>query len=327
MNTIKNFSLLLVIALLWVGCKSNNPKSKTDLNSPQTYKVKIITYKSHTVLDEIVQNTLTNLIDLGGIPKENIEVFNPNGKLEEIQTFVRNLNSHTTSLIISVATPSTMTVITSRHPSIPVLYSFVSDPRALNLDSAYYMHSNITGISNVLDYEKGFQLLRKIMPGIKTLGVIYNPSESNSMFSFNQIQSEAQRSTPPISIIRRQFSSPNEIQPIASTIQKVDAIYVGGDNTLVQNINLLLGVANNRRIPIFASDEGSVRAGAIAAYSINYAEFGRETARLALEILKQGTSNGIIPVNYKKGRVLINRTSLDQMKIPIPQDSTYVEVK
>ena len=120
---------------------------------------------------------------------------------------------------------------------------------------------------------------------------------------------------PPVKVISRQFTKPDEISIVSSTVIGVDAFYVGGDNKLVKNIKLLLNIANNKKIPVFASDEGSVREGAIAAYSINYTQFGIKTAELSMQVLKNRKSTGINVIMYDKGECVINKTSLDKLNI------------
>ena len=298
-----------LLALIFIGCQTNR---KTNTNFDTTkFKVKIITFVPHEVLDAVVNSTQNSLIEDFNLPKDNISIFNPNGNLDEIRTYVRTLNTQNTDLIISVSTPATQAVLSSRHPSIPLLFSFVSDTASLNISS----YNNVTGISNVLNYQKGFELLKQILPNAKSICVVFNPSEPNSNYSYNQIVENAKKQTPPITVITRQFTKTDEIGPTASTVSNIDAFYVGGDNKLVQNINQLLDVANNKKIPIFASDEGSVKAGAIAAFSIDYNDFGKETSKLAIDILKNKSCLGIKILMYKEGKCVINRNSLINLQI------------
>jgi putative ABC transport system substrate-binding protein len=259
-----------------------------------------------------VQATIDSLVDSGKVQRNEIEVYNPEGNLDELQSYIRTLSSRSTRLVISVSTPATQATLAARHPSIPLVYSFVSNPSALNLSDK---ENNFTGIANILDYAKGFELLRKIMPNVKNIGVIYNPSEANSSFSYSQILAEAKKQSPPIGVVSKEFSKAEEINSSMATIPKVDVIYVGGDNTLVQNITLLLQQAELRRIPVFASDEGSVEKGAVGAYSINYAAFGHRTANLALEVIEKHSATGIQPIEYSEGRCVVNSNTLTHFNI------------
>jgi len=285
-------------------------------------KVKIITFVPHEVLDAVTNSTVTSLLNDYNVAKNNIEIFNPNGNLDEIRAYVRTLNSSNTDVIISVSTPTSQAVLSSRHPSIPVIFSFVSDTSALSLSK----FKNVTGISNVLNYEKGFELLKNLLPKTKRICVVYNPSETNSMYSYDQILLNAKKQSPPVEVMTRQFTKDAEIPISASTVNNVDAFYVGGDNKLVKNIGLLLNVANNKNIPVFASDEGSVKAGAIAAFSIDYNKFGSEAAKMTIEVLKKGSCNGINVILHKEGKDVLNKTALRKFKIDYSLLKDYQEI-
>lgn len=314
----KKIILLLVLFGFIVGC--NNDKKikeerkldiKKELNVNKI-KIKIITFVPHKVLDAVVNSTKKSLIEKYNISKENIQVFNPNGNIDEIRTFVRTLNKNNTDLIISVSTPTTQAVLSSRHPSIPLVFSFVSDTASLNLSN----FKNVTGISNVLNYAKGFELLKDILPNLSKICVVYNPSEPNSNYSYNQIVKYAKRQKPPVNVVARQFSKPDEISIVSSTVSDIDAFYVGGDNKLVNNIKLLLNTADLKRIPVFASDEGSVKEGAIGAYSIDYKKFGIKTSDLVIDVLNNNKScNGIKIIMYDKGNRNINKSALKKLNI------------
>jgi putative ABC transport system substrate-binding protein len=297
-------TLILIIGIIFLSACEKKPKdTTTQIND---LHIHIITFKSHPVLDAVVNATKKSLINKYHIPKNNIKVFNPNGRLDEVRTYVRTLNSRNTDLIISVSTPTSQVVLSERHPNIPVLFSFVSDVKALKLKN----YKNVTGISNVLDYKQGFKLLKTIFPNISKIGVLYNPSERNSNYSFLEIQKVAKNQKPIIDVIARQFTKSNEISLSAASIGKVDAFYVGGDNTLVSKLALLLKESNSKNIPVFASDEGSVKNGALAAYSIDYKKFGLATAEMAYNILKKGNTKNEQIILYKKGECIANYKTL-----------------
>lgn len=320
---LKKYSLfILFLIFIFISCTERKDNKSIEVNY-QSVKVKIITFVSHEVLDAVVNSTRNSLITDYNIPQNNIEVFNPNGNLDEIRAYVRTLNSRNTDVIISVSTPASQAVLSTRHPSIPLVFSFVSDTSSLSLSH----YPNVTGISNVLNYEKGFELLKKLLPNLSRICVVYNPTEPNSNYSYNQIVENAKKQTPPVNVVTRQFSNDNEISITASTITNVDAFYVGGDNKLVKNIKLLLNVANNKNIPVFASDEGSVLAGAIAAYSIDYSKFGNETAKLTINVLSNRSAKNIDVIMYSDGKNIINKTALNIFKIDYSKLTPYEEIK
>jgi len=297
---------VFTITIILIACNSNQTK-KVEQKSTNEIKVKIITFISHEVMDEIANSTKNYLIDSLNFNKLNIEIYNPNGKKDEIAAYVKALNRNNTDIIVSISTPATLAVLANRHPSILVVYSFVSDTAALNLSK----EKNICGISNILDYKKGFELFKKTLPEAKTIGVIYNPNEPNSLYSFNEICKAAEMQNPKIKVVSGQFTTNDEISVVASSLDNIDAYYVGGDNKLVANFDALLSVANVKKKFVFASDEGSVKKGAIAAYSIDYKIFGYETAKLVKERL-DSTDSFRKFIMYSTGREVINNKLLNK---------------
>lgn len=315
MNKLRTIFYVFLCCASIIGCSEEELDSFFEKNNSNVnineVNIKIITFVPHNVLDAVVDSTRNALINKFHISKDNISVFNPNGKLDEVRTYVRSLNSSNTNLVISISTPTTQVVLSELHPNIPLLFSFVSNVDVLKLSEK----NNVTGISNVLDYPKGFELLNKIIPNISKLGVVYNPSEQNSYYSFTQIEKVAKLQDPIINVVARQFTKTDEISVTASTISDVNAFYVGGDNSLVKNIKLLLNVAEQRHIPVFASDEGSVKNGAIASYSINYSKFGEATASLAIKVLQNKKANKDDIIMYKEGDCVVNIEVLKKLNL------------
>ncbi len=297
---------ILIIPVILIACNGSQSK-KNEKKLTSEIKVKIITFISHEVMDEIANSTKSYLVDSLHFNKQNIEIYNPNGKKDEIAAYVKALNRKNADIIVSISTPATLTVLANRHPSIPVVYCFVSDTTALNLSK----EKNICGISNILDYKKGFKLFKKILPKAKSIGVIYNPNEPNSLYSFNEINKTAMLQIPKIKVVSGQFTSNDEISIVASSLNNVDAYYVGGDNKLVANFDALLSVAKIKKRIVFASDEGSVKKGAIAAFSIDYKVFGYETAKLIKERLDSIDQFRKF-IMYSKGREVINKKFLNK---------------
>ncbi len=305
--------VLFLSAGVVISCsRRDHQASRSDLSDA---RIDIVTFVSHDVLDAVVEGTVKGLTETWGVMEENIRLFNPEGDLDAITSYIGTLNRRNTDLLITVSTPASQAALAVRPPGVPLMYSFVSDPSALEPPQGETALSNFTGISNIIDYAAGFGLLRDILPSIGSIGVLYHPSEANSVYSYNRILDQAARLIPPLTVTARPFTEVGEIRTIAQSMSGIDLFYVGGDNVLNANIDLLLTVARGQKLPVFASDEGSVRAGAIAAYSIDYQAFGARAAQLAARILRQGSVEGIEPVLYSEGRCVINMTSLASLGI------------
>ncbi|MFC1919168.1 ABC transporter substrate-binding protein [Chloroflexota bacterium] len=106
-----------------------------------------------------------------------------------------------------------------------------------------------------------------------------------------------------------------------SLVGRVDAIWVGTDNTVVAAFEALVGVCEDNDIPLFASDTDSVPRGAIAALGMDYYQVGISCGEIAARILN-GENPGDIAaqkIDLSQLELHINPSAADRMGISIPQ--------
>ena len=61
---------------------------------------------------------------------------------------------------------------------VPVVYSAVTDPVAAQLVASMEpTGTNVTGVSDLLALDKQIDLIKKIVPNAKRVGMVYNPGE------------------------------------------------------------------------------------------------------------------------------------------------------
>ena len=153
---------------------------------------------------------------------------------------------------------------------------------------------NVTGMSDLSPIGKHLELIREIMPGVKQLGVIYNPGEANSLTLLELLKKEA----PARGIAIQEAPAPKsaDVLPAAqSLVGNVEAIYVPTDNTVVTALEAIVQVGQQNQLPVFAGDTNSVPRGAIAALGFNYGDLGRQTGKIVVRVLK-GEKPGDIAV-------------------------------
>lgn len=80
-------------------------------------------------------------------------------------------------------------------------------------------------------------------------------------------------------------------------------------------------VANENKIPTIVGEEGMVQSGGLATYGINYYELGKQTAKMAVEILKGEKTPAEMPVQYlSKCDLSVNEETAKILGITIPAD-------
>ncbi|MEB2400941.1 MAG: ABC transporter substrate-binding protein [Alcaligenaceae bacterium] len=188
-------------------------------------------------------------------------------------------------VIVAIATPSAQAVVAATK-SIPVVYSAVTDPVAAQLvQSMAPSGTNVAGVSDALALEKQVDLIKKVVPDAKRVGMVYNPGEANSVVVVKQMRELLAKAG--MSLVEATAARTVDVGAAArSLVGKVDVIYTNTDNNVVSAYESLVKVGVDAKIPLIASDTDSVKRGAIAALGVNYYDLGVQTGKMVIKILK-----------------------------------------
>ena len=208
-------------------------------------------------------------------------------------------------VIVAIATPSAQAVVAATK-SIPVVYSAVTDPVAAQLVPGMEASgTNVTGVSDALSLEKQIDLIKKVVPEAKSVGMVYNPGEANSVVVVKRLRELLPQSG--MSLVEATAARTVDVGAAArSLVGKVDVIYTNTDNNVVSAYESLVKVGNSAKIPLVASDTDSVKRGAIAALGVNYHDLGVQTGKLVVRILKGEKPGAIASETSSKLELYVN---------------------
>jgi putative ABC transport system substrate-binding protein len=230
----------------------------------------------------------------------------------------RKLVGDRPDVIVPISTPSAQAVVGSTK-DIPVVFTAVTDPVGAKLvKDAQKPGGNVTGMSDLSPIGKHLDLVKEITADAKTLGVIYNPGEANSLTLLALLKQEA----PARGLTIKEAPAPKsaDVLPAAqSLVGKADAIYVPTDNTVITALEAIVKVGQQNKLPVYAGDTDSVPRGAVAALGFNYFDVGRQTGRMVLRVLK-GEKPGDLPVEgVEITELFVNPASAAAMGVTIPE--------
>jgi len=179
---------------------------------------------------------------------------------------------------------------------------------------------NITGITDTPKDlgDATVALARKLKPGLQRIGVLFTPSEANSVSSMESIRDAAKNVG--IEIVTATTESGPSATTSALLAQKVDIILIPKDKIGTGNVPTIVETALRQAregkikqaIPVIAMDSGSVENpenGAVAAASAPYYDIGRDTGKVARRILGGEAANTIPITGPEKSRTYVNLTS------------------
>jgi len=226
-------------------------------------------------------------------------------------------------LVHSIATPTTQAVV-KLTKSIPVVFSSITDPVNAGIVSkesapGSKTGSNVTGVSDMWPVKLQMELYTKIVPKAKKWGTIYNPAEANSVIHIKAMKEAAKKLG--IELVEVTIASKNDVTGAAASLAgKVQAIAITSDNTVYSDLEAVIKICNEKKIPLFVGDEGGVTRGAIAAYGLDYYLVGYTAGKKAAMILK-GMKPGDIPWGpVEKFSLIINEKAAKAQGVTIAPD-------
>lgn len=224
------------------------------------------------------------------------------------------------TVIVAIATPSAQAVV-AKTKDIPVVFSAVTDPIAAKLvPQAEKPGGNVTGVSDLTPVGLHLAMINEALGGgVKTIGIIYNPGESNSKVLVDlALEAAAEQG---FEIVEAGAPKSADVKAAAeSLVGKVDAIYVPTDNTVISAFESVVGVGEQAKLPVFAGDTDSVERGAIAALGFDYYQVGYKTGEVVARILK-GEAPGEIDVQYADLTMMslkVNKDAAARMGVDLP---------
>lgn len=309
--------LVLVLALtlpVLSGCGSSSGMTKIGISQ-------IVT---HPALDATRQGVIDGMAEEGYIEGENVEFDyqTSEGDPSLVAAIAQKFVSDQVDAIVSIATPDSQASVKAAQGSgIPVIFSAVTDPVGAGLVADWNSHAdeNVTGVSDMIVVSDDVDVILKIVPGVKKLGTLYNAGEDNSVFLTKKLLEACAAAG--IEVVEATVSTSADVLTAAqSLVGRVDAIWVGTDNTVVSGLEALIKVCEDNDIPFFPADEPSIERGGIAAYGFDYYDLGVQTGKMLARVLKAGEANKIA---VEKGAIIslsINTAAAERMGVTIPAD-------
>lgn len=267
-------------AILLTGCGAQQADG---------YTIGISQFAVHGSLDNCREGFLEGLAEEGIVEGENltIEYVNAQADTGTAGLSADNFVSKKVDMICAIATPCAMTAYNSTmNKDIPVIYTAVTDPKEAGLvDEEGMPVGNITGTSDALAVAEQLEMIRRVLPDAKSIGIIYTTSEPNSISSVARYQELAGEYG--FEIVDTGVTAMSEVALAAADLAaKVDCITNLTDNTVVSALQTVLDEAGKQQIPVFGSEVEQVKAGCVASMGLEYVELGKQTGRMAAKVLK-----------------------------------------
>lgn len=277
----------------------------------------IIQFGEHDSLNDCYEGIVAGLKEGLGDDFNNyvIDLQNSNFDASTSAAQANALVSKNSAIIAAIATPSAMAAASAANGTIPVVYCAVSDPAAAGLTEL----NNVTGSSDLLDFDSQLALIKAFIPGVQKIGVLYTLGEANSISQIATL--EAKANALGIEIVKKSITNASEIptQTDALIAAGIDCITNLTDNTVVGALDVILAKTDAANIPVFGSEIDQVVNGCLASASLDYKALGKETGLIMAKVLKgEAVASNDIAIQVKDSFNCYSKKVADKFNITVP---------
>ena len=291
-----------------------------------SYTIGVGQFAEHGSLDNCREGFMAGLAEEGIEEGVNLTVLYDNSQADggTASQIATNFAGKGVDLMCGIATPMAQAEYgVAKKSDIPVIFTAVTDPVAAELANADGTPvGEITGTSDKLPVEAQLKMIRQILPEAKNIGIMYTTSEVNSESAIAEYKELAPQYG--FEIVDTGISSSADIALAADTlINKVDCITNLTDNTVVASLPVILDKAAAKNIPVFGSEIEQVKIGCLAAMGLDYIELGKQTGKMAAQVLRGEKKAS--EMNYetiKEAAFYGNTQVAGNLGITLPEDLT-----
>lgn len=277
---------LLVVGILLTSLISLH-QLKAD-KKKDVFRIGISQFITHQSLDATREGFVDELAKQGYVEGKNIEIDlqNAQGEQRNLKTISQQL-AESSDVVLAIATPSAQSLANTTQTT-PVIFSAVTDPVSAKLvESREHPGGNVTGTSDQSSDAISTQinLIKKVLPKAKTIGILYTQSEPNSVVQKDEAKRLLEEKG--FTVVEKTILDSNNVKAaVESLMAEVDMVFVPTDNIISSTMETVKQVSIKHKVPVFGGSTEMIAVGGLYNYGTNYEELGRQTARMLVRILK-----------------------------------------
>ena len=280
----------LIAPVLVVGLLMTSLLTLHQLKTSKHQKIRIgiSQYITHKSLDATRKGFVEELAKQGYVDGEEIEIDyqNAQGEQRNLKNISKQL-AQKSDLVFAIATPSAQSLANTTHTT-PVLFSAVTDPLAAKLVKKLDQPGgNVTGTSDQSSDAIATQvdMIKTVLPTAKTVGILYTQSEPNSVVQKDEAKKILEAKG--YLVVEKTILDSNNVKAAAdSLMSEVDIVFVPTDNIISSTMETIKQVSLKHQVPVFGGSIEMIQVCGLYTYGTDYKALGRQSARMAIRILK-----------------------------------------
>lgn len=259
----------------------------------------------------------SGLLIPGGL---SVDFKSAQGDFPMAQAIAQDLVRQKFDYIITLSTPA-LQLTAQFNKVIPHVFGTVTDPYRVGAARSPRDHqSNLTGVATFQPLDMTLKLTRQVFPKAKKIGLVWNPSEPSSEACTLKTRSLAPRYH--FELVETTVTSTAEVQEAVQSVlsKNIDLFFTSGDNTVLLAVDTITQILKTHRIPYITNNISDVDRGAFMGVGPDYYDVGRETARMALEVIRGADPKDLPIRDYAPEIVYINTVLANDYGVILPEE-------
>jgi putative ABC transport system substrate-binding protein len=311
-------TLALVLAASLAACGG------TPSGPSMQYKIGLVYFAPEEGADSCMKGLFDGLKEQGIEERVNLEVRRSHAQAEiaTIPLLIQNYDSSDVDVIVAMTTP-VLTAAATMARSKPVVFTYVYDPIAAGAGKSRTDHlPRVTGVGSFPPVQDTVDTIKRLVPGIRSVGTLYNTSEANSVKVMSVARPIFQQRG--IQLQEIAITGTSEIFQAAQVLthRDVQALWITGDNTALQGFDAIARAARDAKLPLVINDPEFVQKGALAAVGIGWYETGKAASKVLARVLRGEQPRTIPFVVVAVKKLVLNQKVATALGITFPADMT-----
>ena len=232
-------------------------------------------------------------------------------EMEEIDT-IKKINEVNPDIIIAIGVDALKRV--KRIKNIPVVYLMILNPQTV-----ISSEDNIAGISMNIAPEKQMSVLQQALPGVKRIGLLYNPGKTGYFVKRAQVAAIKLG----IELVAMETHSSKDVPALLKNMKgKIENFWMLPDVTVVtpETVEFLLLFSFENNIPVITFSDKYVEMGALMSLSIDADDIGKQAWEIVEKVLSGTDIKRFAEIDARKIDVTINQKTAKKLGITIGKE-------
>ncbi|MGQ0810784.1 MAG: ABC transporter substrate-binding protein [Nitrospiraceae bacterium] len=239
--------------------------------------------------------------------------YNLDGNLERGRKLAQKIRASDATLVFAVGLKAALAA-KLEIVDIPVIFSMVLDSAKHDLTMP-----NMTGVLLEVPIDRQLATIRSILPSVKRIGVLYDPSKTINTIEEARRQAKAYG----FELVLGQVSSEKQVPTaLRGMLGTVGALWLVPDSTVLtdESLRFILNSALDQNVPVIGFSPEFVKSGALLSVSVNYGDVGRQSGLLAKKVIESQAPLSIRAVSADRIKIAINLKTARFLGIEVPKE-------